>query len=251
MPDVERREIEVQLDTGERMPALLTLPENDRAPGILVVCDIYGRSPFYEALAARLATAGFAALLPEYFFRLPPLTEISRELAIARRQRLDENRTLEDLRRSLGWLRGLSGHEGPLGTVGFCMGGTLVLDLAAVEGELATVCYYGFPAGTAKSNAAFVPPAPLDRARFMTGSILGFWGDQDAAVGMDNVAALDRALQASEAEFQYRVYPGLGHGFLSASRLEESGAGYREACESWTMALDHWRRHLAPARRPV
>jgi dienelactone hydrolase len=81
----------------------------------------------------------------------------------------------------------------------------------------------------------------------MTGPILGFWGDQDAGVGMDNVAELERRLDAAGVDFDHRIYPGLGHGFMAASGLEPGAAGYDAACESWTLALEHWRRHVAAA----
>src|SRR5262245_2879352 len=88
-PVVEREEVQVPLSDGGSMPALVTRPETGDGPAVLIVHDIFGRSPFYENLAARLATAGFVALLPDYFFRQGPLPERSRELAFARRAKLD------------------------------------------------------------------------------------------------------------------------------------------------------------------
>ncbi len=81
----------------------------------------------------------------------------------------------------------------------------------------------------------------------MRGPILGFWGDQDAGVGMDNVAELARRLAEHGVEFSHRVYPGIGHGFLAGSQLDPSSEAYEAACESWTMALDLWRRDLRSA----
>ena|SRR6266516_2033353 len=82
-PDVIREEVGVPLASGERMPALLARPEGGNGPPVLIINDIYGRSPFYEHLAARLATAGFTALCPEFFLRLGPLPERTREAAFA------------------------------------------------------------------------------------------------------------------------------------------------------------------------
>ena len=51
---------------------------------------------------------------------------------MARREPLDQSRTLVDLGPAIDWLRDLQPFAaGPIGTIGFCMGGTLVLDLAA------------------------------------------------------------------------------------------------------------------------
>ena len=63
-------EVAIPLPGGERLPALLARPEQGEGPPVLVVSDIFGRSPFYEDMAARLAEQGYTALLPDYFFRL-------------------------------------------------------------------------------------------------------------------------------------------------------------------------------------
>ena len=246
-PQVTTEEVGLPLPSGETMPAMLALPDGGSpAPAVMVVCDVFGRSPFYESLAARVAQAGFEALVPDFFFREGPLPERTREHAFERRGRMSEIRAIDDLRAALAWLRGRPGHAGRIGTVGFCMGGTYVLDLAAMEDDLATVCYYGFPAGAGQRTATS-PPVPIELAGQMRGPILGFWGDQDAGVGMDNVAELARRLDEHGADFSHTVYPGLGHGFLAASQFDPSNDAYRAACESWTAALDLWRRHLRAA----
>jgi carboxymethylenebutenolidase len=232
-------EVEVPLiGNRERMPALLCRPQTGAGAGVLVVADVYGRSPFYEDLAGRLALAGFTALLPEYFFRQGPLGERTREAAMARREQLDQKQTLVDLSQAIDWLHLQPFAAGPIGTVGFCMGGTLVLDLTAERDDLATVCYYGFPAATAV-------PAPLDLADRMQGPILGFWGDQDAGAGMDNVERLEALLKARGVEVEFVIYPGLGHGFMAASQLDPAHEAYDAACRSWTRTIEFYRTHIA------
>jgi carboxymethylenebutenolidase len=243
-PDVERREVLVPVAGGEEMPALLTVPENGRGAGVLIVNDVFGRSPFYESLAARLATAGFHAVVPEFFFREGPLEERTMPAAMERRARLDENRTLRDLAATIDWLgrqEGIAGER--TGTIGFCMGGTMVLDLAAERDDVATVCFYGFPAG-AHAPTDKSAPRPLDRLDDISGPILGFWGDQDANVGMDNVAALAKGLTDRGVDFEHTVYPGLGHGFLAASQLDPDHQAYEAACDAWTRTVDFYRTHL-------
>jgi dienelactone hydrolase len=243
-PEVAREEVFVPASGGDQMPALLVSPERDSHSGVLVIADVYGRSPFYEDLAARLATAGFVALLPEYFFREGPLQDRSTEAAMARRAKLSERRSLADLSAAIDWLRDhiRTPASAPTGTVGCCMGGTLVLHLAATRIDLASVCYYGFPAGS--KGAKDKLPAPLEMLEKISGPILGFWGDQDQGVGMDNVAALVAGLEQRHVGFEHVIYPGLGHGFLARSNLEEGNAGYKEACDSWTRAIEFHRAHL-------
>jgi carboxymethylenebutenolidase len=241
-PDVERVEVEVPLGGGRgTMPALLARPRLKAGAGVLVVPDIYGRSPFYEDLAGRLALAGFTALLPEYFFREGALPERTREAALERRTRLDDARTVVDLSRAIDWLKLQPNAAGRVGTVGFCIGGSLVLLLAAERDDVATVCYYGFPAGGPLPGTA---PTPLDVADRIRGPILGFWGDQDTGVGMENVKQLAAALRARGVDFEHTIYPGLGHGFMAASQLDPDHEAYKAACESWTRTIEFYRRHL-------
>src|SRR5437660_3118931 len=177
-PDVERVEVEIPLigKQGE-LPALLARPRLNAGAGVLVVADVFGRSPFYEELAGRLALAGYTALLPDFFFREGPLPERTREAAGERRRKLDDARSLVDLSQAIGWLKLQPNAGGRVGTVGFCMGGSFVLLLAAERDDLASVCYYGFPAGGPMPTRA---PAPLAVADRIHGPLLGFWGDQDA-----------------------------------------------------------------------
>ena len=126
------------------MPSLLAEPEGGPRGAVLVINDVFGRSPFYENLARRLATAGFVALDPEYFFRQGPLAQPTREAAMARRGRLDHAQAVVDLNAALDHLKEKIGG-GRLGTIGFCMGGTFVMQLAARRDDLASVCFYGFP----------------------------------------------------------------------------------------------------------
>lgn len=237
MPDVQTREARIPLPSGEAMPTLVAEPEGRPRGAVLVINDVFGRSPFYENLTRRLAAAGFVAADPEFFFREGPLAEQTREAAMARRQRLDGARAVNDLDRALDWLRAAAVASGRLGTIGFCMGGTYVLQLAARREDVASVCFYGFP-GTMAAE---------ERER-IHGPLLGFWGDLDAGVGMDNVEVLRQTLEARGVEHDFTVYPGLGHGFMKASGLEPGGDGYDQACEAWTRTLDFFPRNLAQVR---
>jgi carboxymethylenebutenolidase len=238
-PEVRTEEAWIPVGDGA-MPALIAFPDHTPAPGVLVVNDVFGRSAFYEHLARRLAQAGFVATTPEFFFREGSLPEPTREAAMARAKRLDFSRTIDDMSGAVDWLRDRPETNGAVGTIGFCLGGTIVLLLAARRRDLAaSVCYYGFPAD-ARTSAR-----PIDLAPRMTGPILGLWGDQDAGAGMENVRQLDEALMAARVEHEFHVYPGLGHGFLKASLEDESTPSYRLACESWTRTIGFFRESFA------
>ena len=244
IPDVRVEEVTIPVESDGAMSGLLALPERVPAPGILIVNDVFGRSPFYDHLARRLAQAGFVATTPEYFFREGALPEPTRDAAMDRAKKLDFKRWGRDMAAAIDWLRARKDVHGMVGTIGFCMGGTMVMLLAArKEGIAATVSYYGFPAD------ARTDTSPIELAPKMRGPILGHWGDQDSGAGMDNVAKLRASLEQAGVEHEFQIYPGLGHGFLKASLEDPKTPGYEQACTSWKRTLDFYRRCFA--RAPV
>jgi len=243
LPDVRVEDVEIPVSDG-RMPGLLALPAETPAPAVLVVNDVFGRSGFYDHLTRRIAQAGYVALDVEFFFRQGPVAVGDREGAMKRAQQLDQMGTLDDLDQALAWLADRPEVAGDrVGTIGFCMGGTLVLDLAADRADLATVCYYGFPAR--RGDSPLSPPAPLEVADEMNGPIIGHWGDQDAGVGMENVRALDERLTVAGVDHTFHIYAGRPHGFLKTLLDDETAEGHEQACESWKRTLEFWRKHLA------
>lgn len=244
IPDVRVEDALVPVEDGA-MPTLLALPQRLPVSGILIINDVFGRSPFYDQLARRLAQAGFVAATPEYFFREGSLPEPTREAAMARAKRLDFKRWGRDMSAAIDWLRARPEVNGTVGTIGFCMGGTQVLLLAERRDDIAaTVCYYGFPAD-ARTEAS-----PIEVAARMHGPILGHWGDRDEGAGMDNVEKLREALEAAGVEREFHIYPGIGHGFLKASLEDAKTLGYEQACASWQRTLDLYRRCFARQKAP-
>lgn len=241
IPNVRTNEARIPVDGGE-MPALVAYPERAPAGAILVINDVFGRSPFYDTLTRRIAQAGYVGVDPEFFWRVGPPADASREAVTARSQKLDGPKMLEDLGRAIDWMKRLPEARGDrIGLVGFCMGGTAVLNLAALRDDLrAPVSYYGFPARGGPGV-----PAPLERAEAIRGPLLGHWGTEDTGVGIDNVRALDAKLKARGTPHTFHEYEGLGHGFLKASLEDEKTPGYEQACTSWKRTLAFWKERLA------
>ena len=245
--------VAIPLPSGPRLPAELVSPDPQAddaaasagaaAPTVIVVADIFGPSDFYRDLCARLAASGLQAIMPDYFFRQGPLEERTFEAALARRGELDEVGALDDLRATIGWVRDRAGDpHSAVGVLGFCMGGTFALDLAALEPETVTVAYYGFP--VPQPTIVMPPPAPLSLASDMQGPILAFWGDQDTAVGAQNIERFVEAVQDSSADFEHHVYAGLGHGFLAQAQMDDEPDASDDASHSWRLTVEHFCRHL-------
>jgi carboxymethylenebutenolidase len=115
-----------------------------------------------------------------------------------------------------------AGNHGPVGAIGFCMGGSLVGRLACDEARLgAAVIFYG-------------TPPPHDRLRGAHCPVLGLYGAEDHAI-TDAVPALANAMAAAGRRFEFHVYPDAPHAFFNDTR-----SAYRvdAARDAWVRTLD-------------
>lgn len=114
-----------------------------------------------------------------------------------------------------------AGDHGPVGAMGFCMGGSLVGRLACEEPLVgAAVVFYG-------------APPPLETVRGSTCPILGLYGAEDHAI-TDAVPALAEAMAAAGRRFEHHVYPGAPHAFFNDTRSAYRVVAARKA---WVRAL--------------
>jgi carboxymethylenebutenolidase len=198
----------------------------------LVLPDIYGPSPFYHEVTARLAEQGFDAVMIDYFFREGPIAEMTREAAFGRRSTMDENQCLADIGTVLDQLPGQRPGT-RIAVVGFCLSGTYAYDLTALRSDLATVTFYGFPEGPG-GPVADRAPRPIDITSQFQGPILSFWGDQDN-IPVELVERFGAEAASQGADYRYQVYPGAGHGFLQG--LVEERADSASAHDAWKQTL--------------
>jgi carboxymethylenebutenolidase len=228
--------VEIPLDAGS-IPAFVALPDAidsaAGAPAILLIHDINGPNDFYRDIARRLATEGYITAMPDFFFRQGPKPE-TRELIRARAGQMSQTDTLADIRSALHWLRDHEASSGEVGTIGFCMGGTLVM-LASSRHPLpaASVVFYGFPYRERTPMAPIMAGDDAEAAG-VESPLLGFWGDGDAGVGMDNVAKYDDLLTRYQKDHAFVIYPGVGHGFVT---FDPDAPAYDATQRAWAQTL--------------
>ena len=238
--------VEIPLDSGS-IPAFVALPETidsaAGAPAILLIHDINGPNDFYRDLARRLATEGYITAMPDFFFRQGPKPE-TWELVRARMAQMSQTDTLADIRSALLWLRDHEASSGKVGTIGFCMGGTLVMLAASRHPRPdASVIFYGFPYRERTPMAPIMAGDDAEAAG-VESPLLGFWGDGDAGVGMDNVAKYDALLNRYGKDHEFVIYPGVGHGFLT---FDPDAVAYDASQQAWARSLTFLGERLGKA----
>jgi carboxymethylenebutenolidase len=202
----------VETDGGQ-LPAHLWLPAAGSGPGLLLIQEIFGVSDYIKQRAADLAQLGYVVLAPEIYWRLDDtsLDESSPELldrAMGIVSRLDWPTAVSDAVAALTHLRGLEqvrggvgGVRGGVGVIGFCFGGGLGFNVAAVSSPEVLVSYYGSAL-----------PNLLDLAPKVDAQSLHHFGEADDYLAPEVVARIREAVLANPLN-EVETYPGAGHAF--------------------------------------
>jgi len=134
---------------GGTFSAYLAQPDQETAPGILVIQEIFGVNKVMRDLCDGFAAQGYVALCPDLFWRQEPGIDITDQSeaewnqAFSLYQGFDEAAGVQDLIASLAFLREYPRCSGKVGSVGFCLGGKLAYLMATRSDADCSVGYYG------------------------------------------------------------------------------------------------------------
>lgn len=198
--------VSIPTDKGE-MPGHLWVPESGGGPGLLLLQEIFGISDYIRRRGADLAEAGYVVIAPELYWRLDAeaLDESAPgavEEAMGRAQRLDWTTTVSDALASLKHLRARAEVRGGTGAVGFCFGGGLAFNVAALDEPDVLVSYYGSAI-----------PGLLDLAPQVTAPSLHHFGTADDYLDQATVARVREAVTAGDGTVEFELYDGANHAF--------------------------------------
>src|SRR5690625_3794306 len=133
--------VDINTFDGKTMRGLYTPAqiENARnAPGIVLIQEIFGINDTMQELSRIWSAKGFNVLCPDLFFRqepnltLDPSKPEEFEKGVQLMQGMDLEHTLNDLESTRAHLATLIGHEN-IGSIGYCLGGRLVIQLGALD----------------------------------------------------------------------------------------------------------------------
>ncbi len=217
---------------------LLQLPASGSGPGLILLQEIFGVGDFLTSRAAELAGEGYVVLCPDVFWRVEahvalPHTEESMGAAFGYMQRFaaqPAELTRSDLVAALDALRARPEVTGPVGVMGYCLGGRLAYELAVASDPDCCVSYYGSGIG-----------AELDQAGELRCPTLFHYGGADPYIDSAEIEAV-RGAFTGRPNVEVVVQPGAGHAFENylAPMFHDAGA----AAVSWPLTLAFLRRHL-------
>ncbi|CAN0330761.1 unnamed protein product [Discosporangium mesarthrocarpum] len=181
---------------------------------VLVIHDWDGLTEYEEQRAEMLAGLGYDAFAVDLYGKGNRPVETGAKKAETGKLYKDRERMRALILGGLDEARKASGGETIV--MGYCFGGAAVLELAR-SGKAGDVAGYatfhgGLTTPEGQSYPASTPP------------ILVAHGGADAAISMDDVAALSKELEAAKVPYEIQVYSGAPHAFtvFGSNRYRET-----------------------------
>ena len=224
---------DVELEGRIARPSAAT---GHRLPAVLVMHNALGIGSHVLDAAARLAEAGYLAVVTDMY---GADADVGSEAAAgAHFASLAENPAA--LRaRARAWFDAVAARDdvdpGRIAAIGYCFGGQCVLELARSGADVkAVVSYHGL-----LTTHALAQPGAI------SGEVAVFTGERDPYAPADHVEALRQELKAAGARYQITLFGEAEHSFTDrdAARTGRPGIAYHALSDavSWagTLALLH------------
>jgi carboxymethylenebutenolidase len=194
--------------------------------GIVVIQEIFGVNQHIRNVCDAFAKEGYAAVAPALFDRTQRnfesgYTAAEIETARAFIAKPDWDAMLRDTDAAIKELK----SAGPIGIVGFCMGGTIAfLAATRLSGLSAAVGYYG---GRIVAYADVKPKCPTQL----------HFGEKDASIPMSDV----EIIKQKRPDCEIYVYKDAGHGF----HCDERGSFHKDSSDvAWQRTTAFLAKHM-------
>ncbi|MDV6263921.1 dienelactone hydrolase family protein [Rhodococcoides yunnanense] len=188
----------------------------EASPGILMYPDAFGIRPVLREMAQKLADCGYFVLVPNIFYRHGPtplielpdyIGEENRPAIVEQLMPLINQHTTEqaysDARANVEFLlRQSEVSRGPIGVIGYCLGGLLAARTAAAH------------PGVVAAIAAFHGPVEADGVSTLEKIKAKIhFGHAESDVDIDGLGRLNSRLDEAGLDYTSEIYPGTAHGF--------------------------------------
>jgi carboxymethylenebutenolidase len=214
-------------------PLFSAIPDAPRRGGVVVIQEAFGVTKHIESICHRLAAEGWLAVAPHLFHRSGDPVMAYDDISSVRphMDQLTVEGITEDVDDALAFLAATGVSVEQSAIMGFCMGGTVSLAMATIHPLAAAATYYG--GGVTAGRFGFPPLVEL--APSLRAPWIGFFGDDDKSIPLDQVELLRVAAEKAPVLTEVVHYPDAGHGFNCDDR-----SAYAPVA-----ATDAWARMLA------
>jgi len=220
------KDLKLTASDNFKLGAYRAEPKTTPKGAVVVVQEIFGVNHHIRAVCDRLAGEGYVAIAPSIFDRIEPDFTSGYspdEIAIARKfvANPDWAAMLRDTQAAIDAVRDV----GPVGIIGFCLGGSIAYAAATkLSGLTAAIGYYG---GAVVRFADDKPKVPTQL----------HFGEKDAGIPLTDV----ETIKAKRPDVEIFVYPGAQHGFHCDERASYDKAS---ADMAWPRSMAFFAEHL-------
>jgi carboxymethylenebutenolidase len=193
---------------------------------VVVIQEIFGVNHHIRSICDRLAGEGYVAIAPAIFDRVEPNFTSGyspEEIAVARKfvTNPDWAAILRDTQAAIDAVKDV----GPVGIIGFCLGGSVAYAAATKRSGLsAAIGYYG------GAIVRFADDKPIVPTQL-------HFGEKDAGIPLSDVDII----KAKRPDVEIHVYPGAQHGFNCDERPSYDKAS---ADIAWSRSLAFFAKHM-------
>jgi carboxymethylenebutenolidase len=234
-PKILTEEILFRAANGDLVQGFLARPlDVARHSSMVVIHHMPGYDEATKEIAFRFARHGYAALMPNLYWREAPGSAPDEAAAIARAQGgVPDERLLGDVEGARQWLLSLPNTNGKVGVIGYCSGGRQAfLAGCSLPFDAVIDCYGAFVVNQPPEGSPLKVKPVIDRAEGLTAPVLGLFGKEDRFPSPEEVARLDEELSRLGKRHVFHSYEGAGHAFFNTA-----STSYRPEA-----AQDGWRR---------
>ncbi len=202
-------------------------------PGILLIHDWMGVSDYAMSRAKQLAEIGYVAFAADIYGKGVRPADAKEASALAGKYKGERGLFRERLNAGLSQLTANKlVAPGKTAAIGYCFGGTGVLELVRGGGNVK---------GVVSFHGGLNTPTPQD-AKNIKSPVLVLHGADDPFVKPDEVAAFKKEMADAGVKYEFVAYPGAVHSFTrpDAGSDNSKGAAYNEAADkaSWIAMKD-------------
>ena len=238
---MKTEDIEYHAD-GARLVGYLAVDESKagRRPGVLVAPEGGGLVELTKSIARRLAEAGYVAFAMDYYGDGQPLADLSQAMPRIMAFMAEPSGIRARATAALAVLASQPETDpGRLAAIGYCFGGTTVLELARSGADVKAVV--GFHSGLSTAR-------PQD-AKDIKAKVLTCIGADDPIIPPDQRQAFEKEMTDGGIDWRMNLYGGAGHSFTNpdVGALGRPGFEYHAETDrrSWRAMLDLFGETLA------
>jgi carboxymethylenebutenolidase len=218
---------------GGSCEGLFAVPASGRGPGVVVIQEWWGLVPHVEHLVDRFADAGFVALAPDLYHGAKT-TEPDDAMRMMMALAMDgASKDIAGAARFLFESDPTNGNG--IGSVGFCMGGSLALWSATLAPQLTTA-------------VGFYPAVPWDRMsphwpNYAGKAAMIHCSEEDGTSTASGIQQAKTAIESAGGTVELFDYPGTHHAFFNDDRPEVYNATASE--QAWSRITAFLRDRLS------